>query len=805
MASLPLAPPKTVHIGGSNFSYDIRGGKYHYYASFDAIGDHDENDCVERNRMIGRLARHGDGVRISDLSRAFGISRWSVMRYRDKYRDGGPDAIGRIRKPRGPARAEFARKAEAERLLAEGMSVVRVAEKMGVHFTTLYQNLRKGRIEAPARGPSRADAPKAGGAFDRTARDLRDRLARMGRGAWNVKQRLRASRKEIQENPPDFKAANLAVHGAGVLAALPWLLREGLLSRSDEFLSLPKGYFGVRFMLTFNAFFLLRRLTPAQALRGQPPGEWGPIMGDDRAPCDKTYHLKMDALSENPERVEAWARSLMEDWAADIPDEDVIVMADTHFYSYFGDNAHLPKNWVSSENACLPSTAVIFANYLGSMPLSCIYKKLNRGLGHALEHDMVPEMRRSGLIGPDAPNLLDAWAEAEAAWKIAREAEKAAKKILAKGGDAKDAMAGKTAAQAALATAVEKAGAAAARVAPAMTLVFDREAWSPALFRRLSAQGVAVITWHKGFAGEGWPEEEFVRIDVPSYGPFGIERESGYRIAERTILLTMGSGKNAKVIWVRQIRRLMPDGRQVAFVTNNFSVPLKRVAGAMFSRWSQENFFKYMKREFGLGKMSSYDFVDLDPDTRIVNPRWREADKKYDRLRKKLGRRRNRAADLEKSIADGKGGNVARKLELVEEEIDELAREVEAAKIRRKELPRHILAGELPEEEKLQAIVAKRNLLLDLIRMICFRAETRMTVPFMKRGIGHRPRVKLRELFQADADIIPDHENGILRVRVLGGADNAADASLAPLFEELNRTETIYPGTNLRLVYEQPK
>ena len=300
-------------------------------------------------------------------------------------------------------------------------------------------------------------------------------------------------------------------------------------------------------------------------------------------------------------------------------------------------------------------------------------------------------------------------------------------------------------------------------------MVFDREAWSPALFRRLSAQGVAVITWRKGFAGKDWPEEEFERVDVPNYGPFGIEGETGYRIVEKTIPLTMGSGKNAEAIRVRQVRRLIPGGRQVAFVTNNFSVPLERVAGAMFSRWSQENFFKCMKQEFSLGKMSSYDFVDLDPDARIVNPRWRKADLEYDRSRNKLGRRLTKAVQLEQSIADGKGGNPARKIELVEEEIEDLKKQVEATRIDRKSEPRHILAGELPEEEKFQAIVSKRNLLLDLIRMIRFRAETGMTAPFMKRGVGHRPRVKLRELFQADADIIPDHERGILRVRMLAG------------------------------------
>ena len=65
-----------------------------------------------------------------------------------------------------------------------------------------------------------------------------------------------------------------------------------------------------------------------------------------------------------------------------------------------------------------------------------------------------------------------------------------------------------------------------------MTLVFDREGWSPALFGRLEAEGVAVIAWHKGFAGEDWPEEEFKWIGAPDYGPFGIEGETGHRIAK---------------------------------------------------------------------------------------------------------------------------------------------------------------------------------------------------------------------------------------------------------------------------------
>ena len=72
------------------------------------------------------------------------------------------------------------------------------------------------------------------------------------------------------------------------------------------------------------------------------------------------------------------------------------------------------------------------------------------------------------------------------------------------------------------------------------------------------------------------------------------------------------------------------------------------------------------------------------------------------------------------------------------------------------------------------------------------------------RGDGQRPKKILRSLFNADADIIPEPENGILRVRVLGLPNNAADATIARLFEGLNETETIYPGTKPGLVYELP-
>ena len=65
----------------------------------------------------------------------------------------------------------------------------------------------------------------------------------------------------------------------------------------------------------------------------------------------------MDELSEEEERLDALTMALTKLWAADVPDEDAILLADMHYYPYFGDEGILPKNWMSSRKMSLPSIA----------------------------------------------------------------------------------------------------------------------------------------------------------------------------------------------------------------------------------------------------------------------------------------------------------------------------------------------------------------------------------------------------------------------------------------------------------------
>lgn len=120
------------------------------------------------------------------------------------------------------------------------------------------------------------------------------------------------------------------------------------------------------------------------------------------------------------------------------------------------------------------------------------------------------------------------------------------------------------------------------------------------------------------------------------------------------------------------------------------------------------------------------------------------------------------------------------------------------------ETPRHITVAELDSEQALPwALPESEKLLPVVIRMIAYRAETRMMPAVAQaRGRKQRPRRHLRALLQADADILPEPERGILHI--LGTASNADDYTIAGLLKELDLTRTIFPGINLRMVYELP-
>ena len=60
----------------------------------------------------------------------------------------------------------------------------------------------------------------------------------------------------------------------------------------------------------------------------------------------------------------------------------------------------------------------------------------------------------------------------------------------------------------------------------------------------------------------------------------------------------------------------------------------------------------------------------------------------------------------------------------------------------------------------------------------------------------------LKTMFHLPGDILPDHDRHELRGRLYGLANNRSQQALIALCDCLNTQRAIYPGTELRLVFE---
>ena len=125
------------------------------------------------------------------------------------------------------------------------------------------------------------------------------------------------------------------------------------------------------------------------------------------------------------------------------------------------------------------------------------------------------------------------------------------------------------------------------------TLIFDREAYHPAFFHRLwEEHHIPVITYRKNVKDK-WPEESFVTMEVTV-----LNQSVTMQICEQRTTL---SGFE-----FREIRRLSADGHQTSIITTNEQISTSTVAGRMFGRWSQENFFRYLIADYDFDKMINF-------------------------------------------------------------------------------------------------------------------------------------------------------------------------------------------------------
>jgi hypothetical protein len=63
-------------------------------------------------------------------------------------------------------------------------------------------------------------------------------------------------------------------------------------------------------------------------------------------------------------------------------------------------------------------------------------------------------------------------------------------------------------------------------------------------------------------------------------------------------------------------------------------------------------------------------------------------------------------------------------------------------------------------------------------------------------------RSLLRAIYSTEVDIVPDLQANTLTIRLHPLANTSSDLAVRHLCAEFNTTETLFPGTELRLIYD---
>jgi Transposase protein len=303
-----------------------------------------------------------------------------------------------------------------------------------------------------------------------------------------------------------------------------------------------------------------------------------------------------------------------------------------------------------------------------------------------------------------------------------------------------------------------------------------------------------VYTYRKNVK-DVWPEEEFKEHKVT----FPSGEEGVMKLAERTIYLKTGK------IEVREVRKLTKSGHQTSIVTTDFITELAQVAPNMFARWSQENYFKYMMEHYDIDRLVEYKKEKIDEEVMVRNPKYNALEHRLRSLNGKLTRRKAEFGGLilKQEIEDKEVKIFIQRKSTLQEDIRELEKEIGDLKNKKSSTDVHIHFKNLPVADKFDGLAGEKKNFMDTIKMIAYRAETAMVSLLRSHMLKKdEARTLVRQILTTDADLIPDKEKGELKVRLHNLTNPRNIGYVKKITQVLNETETVFPGTNLRLTYE---
>ncbi len=567
----------------------------------------------------------------------------------------------------------------------------------------------------------------------------------MGKACSNGVERILAS---VSGTPASIKFNEQTdLSCAGVLLSLPALLTNGLLTHSQDFkLGDVNVYYTEEMIFLCLAFLSLLRVKNINQANSIPCGELGRAMGLDRIPEVKTLRSRIARFTEKG-NVQQWSKKLSQSWMSANAGLAGVLYIDGHVNIYYGHATNMPKRYASRLRLCMSGSTDYWVNDKTGQPFFVVSEAINSGMTEQIKTSILPRLEKEVPNQPTAEELQQN-----------RQLHK-------------------------------------------FMIVCDRECYSVDFFHYLWEKRVAICTYNKNVKDK-WPEEDFMEYEMTQEDGT-IEK---IKLAEKRITLENRDKDNPKEVSCREIRKLSKSGHQTSILTTNWMLGIVAIGFYMFARWCQENFFLYMNQNFDIDGLVSYAKEIVGDTKMLVNPEYRQLENELKSLNGKLSRQKTLFANttLKEETKKGKKleRSIAKKAEILQD-IKGLEAEIIAIKDKKKQVDRKITFASLPETEKFSNAINIRKHFMDNIKMIAYRSETGM-YNMIKNQLSHpdEGRKLLQMVYNSDADIIADYQNKTLTVKLHNLNYWNYDKALKYLCEKLNETETDFPGTDLKIIYQ---
>ena len=715
---------------GATLSILQKDERVTYFVGGDNYFSHGKGDLRSPRFALATLMENGH-VRPCDLECSpLCIPHRTLMNWVSQLRKEGPSSFFRSGR-RQHARVMTPEKVtECGRLLGEGIRTSQVARRVEIDDSTLRKAMKRGTVTIIS--ANKNDLAVGTTKADRSRADA-EAASGMGTACTRADERVAAAVGLAESATAHFEHSR-DVDMGGLLAGLPALCANGLLSGIDKYLKLASGFYSCLHILLTLGFMALGRIRRPEGLRHIPPGELGKVIGLDRVPEVRTLRAKITEMAStgNPE---GWMKELSKTWMENDPDAAGYLYVDGHVRVYHGDSAILPRRYVSRDRLCLRGTTDYWVNDALGRPFFVVSKAVTEGLADALLNDIVPELLSSV---PGQPSEM----ELEADPLLHR-----------------------------------------------FVIVFDREGATHKLLSELWVKRIGAITYRKNVK-DCWPESEFIvsEVCVPGGG------NTKMRLALRETTLTAGK----EAIAVTEVRRMTETGHQTAVISTARRLGNTVIASRMFARWCQENFFAYMMNHYDIDGLIQYGAECLPGTLLVVNPQWRDLDKK---VKKTLRGMQQLQARLGQESLEN-CTDIQKKAECVQD-IQSAQDELDSLRAKRRRLARKVLIDSLPEDQRPTQLLPLNKKLADTVKMIAYRAETAL-VGILRLNLKKEDeaRALVRELLVSSADIKPDDSAGTLTIRIHRMGSPAHDKAIAALLEELTEQNFCHPETGAKMIYK---